>query len=783
MVPPTQIGQYEILGIIGRGAMGVVYRAQDTRMFRRLVAIKVISENLIGDAEAIRRFNIEQETVAGLQHPNIVTIYDRGEFEDRQYFVMEYLEGCDLAQLINERDSRTRDQRIEIAIQIAEALDFAHRREVIHRDIKPSNVMVVRRGDTNQAKLLDFGIVHVSRKGMTTTVTQPGTLLYMSPEQLRSQSVTTQSDLFSLGIVLFELFVGVHPFDAASEPLVTAKILYQPPLLARDRDPDLPAGLDSLLAALLQKEPADRPASAALVAVELRRILRGLSDAPTSDPPFVTLPVDHAAARETLVAPPVQAASTPASPSSSLLRVGAGLAAVAVLVVSGWSGVHWWSSRGVERRVDVLIKQARQLADGAGTQARASAPADLDRALQDSVSAETKLNEALGLDPSNETAKEIQGRLRTIQDEIKTRQSALKREAVDKTQVPISPKPPESATNPERTALAIVAARNNLTAGTNSLASDDPATLNRGLIACAIADSKLEEIPASDPRSGEVSALRTLSARLRSGLSTKLESVGLEKRDGAGAKFDAWAEQAERLLDTAERLLGQGGRESVLAGQAECAAGTMPIESIRRERPDDERIARLQHRQDDLTKRFADALSKLDKPSDDLSDLSDRLNRTSSLPAPANESDLKARLQELRQIGDDLDSRSGAPRAAELRKKLDGATRQLDAFRAFFAYLGAYEALDFKRLQDIFPRAPFEIKGSFEDLRSWNAKSENVVLRLDGDTGTLRCRLHEDILTRTSGRQTLDVDLTLVLEPGSDGWIIREHRIAPVSGR
>src|SRR5882672_1685663 len=103
MAPLTQIGQYEILGILGRGAMGVVYRAQDTKMFRRLVAIKVISENLIGDAEALRRFHVEQETVAGLQHPNIVTIYDRGEFDGRQYFVMEYLEGCDLGQLIRER--------------------------------------------------------------------------------------------------------------------------------------------------------------------------------------------------------------------------------------------------------------------------------------------------------------------------------------------------------------------------------------------------------------------------------------------------------------------------------------------------------------------------------------------------------------------------------------------------------------------------------------------------------------------------------------------------------
>jgi tRNA A-37 threonylcarbamoyl transferase component Bud32 len=470
--------------------MGVVYRAQDTKMFRRLVAIKVISENLIGDADALRRFHVEQETVAGLQHPNIVTIYDRGEFEDRQYFVMEYLEGCDLAHLIHARDSRTRDQRIEIAIQVAEALDFAHRREVIHRDIKPSNVMVIRRGDLNQAKLLDFGIVHVSRKGMTTTVTQPGTLLYMSPEQLRNQSVSSRSDLFSLGIVLFELFVGVHPFGAASEPLVTAKILYDPPLLARDQDPDIPVDLDALLAALLHKDPAKRPASAGLVATELRRVLRGLSEAPTTDPPRIALLEPQATGAA--AAPNAGMKPSPISPTASeprdrlsdpeasrpsrVLRIGVGCAVAVVLIVAGWRGVHWWNLRRVERQIEVLIKEAGQLVDGAEGQVQASDPAKLDRALKDLVSAGTTLIEALGRNPSNAPAKEMQGRLRTIQGELERRQNALKHEADNKGQVPSlrkqiesitnsfgGPDTPGLATNPKRTTQAIEAARNNLT--------------------------------------------------------------------------------------------------------------------------------------------------------------------------------------------------------------------------------------------------------------------------------------------------------------------------------
>jgi hypothetical protein len=465
-----------------------------------------------------------------------------------------------------------------------------------------------------------------------------------------------------------------------------------------------------------------------------------------------------------------------------------------VLIVAGWRGVRWWNVRGVERQIELLIKETKRLVDGAEAQAQASDPANLDQALKDSVSAGTTLNEALALDPSNEAAKEMQGRLRTIQGEITKRQNALKREADDQVPIPRKqiesigvqpggPNPPGSVATTKRTTLAIAAARNNLTVGMNALASDDPAELNRGLVACAVADSKLEEIPASDPRFGEVSALRTQFAGLKSSLSTKLESAGLEKPDRAGVRVAAWEAQANQQLDGAERLLGQGGRENVLAGQAACAATTMSIESIRKVEPDDERIARLQRRQEDLTRRLADALSRIDKSSDELSDLFDRLSRTSSLPAPANESDLTARRKELHQISQDLESRGGPPRAAELRKKLDVATRQLNAFEAFFAYLGAYKALDFKRLQDIFPRAPFEIKGSFEDLRSWDATMKNVVLDLDSDTGTLRCRLHENILTRTSGPQTLDVDLTLILQPGPEGWIVREHRIAPVSAR
>ncbi len=271
-----QIGQYEILEILGSGAMGEVYRATDTKMFDRVVALKILSERLSQNEQACARFKREVEVASSLTHPHIVTIHDRGEHDGRPYFVMEYLEGTDLTELIRSHASRTIEQRIEMARQIADALQFAHRHNVVHRDVKPSNIMLTVVGGQEQTKLVDFGIAHIERSSLTRATTQPGTFSYMSPEQLKNDALDHRSDLFSLGIVLYELFTGTHPFDAPSEALITTRILRDEPEPARNRNSDVPAALDSLILKLLEKEPMQRPQTSGEVADALRQILRKL---------------------------------------------------------------------------------------------------------------------------------------------------------------------------------------------------------------------------------------------------------------------------------------------------------------------------------------------------------------------------------------------------------------------------------------------------------------------------------------------------------------------------
>ncbi len=271
-----RIGQYEVAELLGSGAMGEVYRATDAKMFGRVVALKILSERLSQNEQACARFKREVEVASSLVHPNIVTIHDRGEHEGRPYFVMEYLEGTDLTELIRQHTSRTVEQRIEISRQIADALHFAHGHNVVHRDVKPSNIMLTEVSGQEQTKLVDFGIAHIERSSLTRATTQPGTFSYMSPEQLKNEALDHRSDLFSLGIVLYELFTGTHPFDAPSEALITTRILRDEPEPARNRSPEVPAALDSLVLKLLEKEPMQRPQTSGEVAEALRQILRKL---------------------------------------------------------------------------------------------------------------------------------------------------------------------------------------------------------------------------------------------------------------------------------------------------------------------------------------------------------------------------------------------------------------------------------------------------------------------------------------------------------------------------
>ena len=208
---------YEIVRLLGSGAMGEVYRATDRKMFDRTVAIKFLSEGLTDSEEGRLRFRREVETSARLHHPNIVTIYDWGEHLGRDYFVMEFVDGHDLQGLLRAGVSWDLEMRLEVAFQIADALEFAHRAGVIHRDIKPGNVMVVLSDSGPRVKLVDFGIAHVDRSNLTLTRSHPGTYAYMSPEQLRGEKDLIRGATCSPGHRVRRAVLGHHPFEAASE--------------------------------------------------------------------------------------------------------------------------------------------------------------------------------------------------------------------------------------------------------------------------------------------------------------------------------------------------------------------------------------------------------------------------------------------------------------------------------------------------------------------------------------------------------------------------------------
>jgi len=272
-----RIGPYAVIERLGSGAMGEVFRATDPKMFGRSVAIKILSERLSGDRHARTRFQREIETASRLVHPNIVAIHDRGEVAGRPYFVMEYLEGPTLTDWIRAPGERPLDERLAVAGQICDALEFAHRHRIVHRDVKPGNVVLVGAPGRERAKLLDFGIVHVERSTLTRALTQPGTYSYMSPEQLRNEPIDPRSDLFSLGIVLHEMLTGVHPFDAPTEPLVAGRILSQAVRPLRELRSDIPAALDALVLHLLDKDGRRRPRTAASVGTSIAAIRRELA--------------------------------------------------------------------------------------------------------------------------------------------------------------------------------------------------------------------------------------------------------------------------------------------------------------------------------------------------------------------------------------------------------------------------------------------------------------------------------------------------------------------------
>jgi serine/threonine-protein kinase len=252
-------GRYELGRQLGAGGMARVYLAHDNLLDRE-VAVKVLSDRYAADPAFVERFRREASAAAALNHPNIVSVYDRGEADGSYYIVMEYLEGPDLKQVIRRRAPLPPAEAVDYALQILAALGAAHRRHVIHRDVKPQNVMVAEDG---RLKVTDFGI---ARAGAGTTMTEAGAVIgtaqYLSPEQARGAEVTAASDCYSVGIVLYEMLTGRVPFDGERPVVVAMKQITEPPVPPRDLVPEIPRDLSDVVMRALEKRPSDRFESA-----------------------------------------------------------------------------------------------------------------------------------------------------------------------------------------------------------------------------------------------------------------------------------------------------------------------------------------------------------------------------------------------------------------------------------------------------------------------------------------------------------------------------------------
>ena len=272
-------GRYRILRKIGAGGMANVYLAEDQELGRR-VAIKILNERHANDEQFVERFRREAKNAAALSHPNIVSIYDRGEAEGTYYIAMEFLDGRSLKELIVGRGPAPVDVAVEYVRQILSALRFAHRHGIVHRDIKPHNVLVDGEG---RVKVTDFGIARAGTSQMTEAGSIVGTAQYLSPEQARGTATDQRSDLYSLGVVLYELLTGAVPFSGDTPVEIAMKHLSQTPEPPSKLRADVPRELDMVVTRALAKDPADRYQSAEEMEADLERVARGVGVAPETE--------------------------------------------------------------------------------------------------------------------------------------------------------------------------------------------------------------------------------------------------------------------------------------------------------------------------------------------------------------------------------------------------------------------------------------------------------------------------------------------------------------------